>query len=91
MHTSPLRNLLLRYVAPRFCSEMCSLCRLCGIAPALSPAWPGQADVRLTPSSPRNYRIAKSPNRRGANIESIFDRIANREALPRDSAQLGKH
>ena len=71
-------------VAPRCCSEMCSLCRLCGVAPALCPAWPGP--VRLTPSNPRNYRIAESPNRRGAH----FDRIANREALPRDSARFGQ-
>ena len=62
--------------------KMCSLCRLCGVAPALCPAWPGP--VRLTPSNPRNYRIAESPNRRGAR----FDRIANREALPRDSARF---
>ena len=50
----------------------------------LGPAWPGP--VRLTPSNPRNYRIAESPNRRGAH----FDRIANREALPRDSARFGQ-
>ena len=31
-----------------------------------------------------NYQIAESPNRRGAN----FDRIANCEALPRDSARF---
>ena len=53
--------------------KMCSLCRLCCVAPALCPA-----------SDPRNYRIAESPNRRGAH----FDRIANREALPRDSARF---
>ena len=64
--------------------KMCSLCRLCCIviAPALCPAWPGP--VRLTPSDPRNYLIAESPNRQGAH----FDEIANREALPRDSAQF---
>ena len=62
--------------------KMCSLCRLCGVDRALCPAWPGQ--VRLTPSDPRNYRIAESPNRRGAH----FDRIANREALPNDSARF---
>ena len=38
--------------------KMCSLCRLCGVAPALCPAWPGQ--VRLTTCDPRNYRIAES-------------------------------
>ena len=64
--------------------KMCSLCRLCGVAPALCPAWPGP--VRLTPSNPRNHRIAESPNRRGAH----FDRITNREALPRDSARFGQ-
>ena len=64
--------------------KMCSLCRLCGIALALCLAWAGP--VRLTPSDPRNYRIAESPNRRGAN----FDRIANREALLRDSARFGQ-
>ena len=42
--------------------------------------------VRLTPFNSRNYRIAESPNRRGAH----FDRIANREALPRDSARFGQ-
>ena len=62
--------------------KMCSLCRLCCVAQALCPAWPGQ--VRLTPADPRNYQIAESPNSRGAH----FDRIANREALPRDSAQF---
>ena len=56
--------------------------RLCGVAPALCPAWPGP--VRLTPSDPRNYRITKLPNRRG----SHFDGIPNSEALPRDSAQF---
>ena len=84
MHMSPLRNLLLQDVAPRCCSEMCSLCRLCCVPPALCPAWPGP--VRLTPSNPRNYRIAESPNRRGAH----FDRITNREALARDSARFGQ-
>ena len=43
-------------------------------------------NVRLIPSNPRNYRIAESPNRRGAH----FDRIANREALLRDSARFGQ-
>ena len=73
-----------KLVAPRCCSERCSLCCLCGVAPALCPAWPGP--VRSTPSNPRNRRIAESPNRRGAH----FDRIANREALPRDSARFGQ-
>ena len=60
--------------------KMCSLCHLCCVALELCPAWPGQ--VRLTPAGPRNNRITESPNRRGGH----FDRIANREALPRDSA-----
>ena len=64
--------------------EIMKMCRLCGVAPALCPAWPGP--VRLTPSNPMNYRIAESPNRRGAH----FDRIANGEALPRDSARFGQ-
>ena len=59
MHWSPLRNLLLQDVAPRCCFEMCSLCLLCCVAPALCPAQPGP--VRLTPSNPRNYQIAKMP------------------------------
>ena len=62
--------------------KMCSLCSLCCVVLALCLAWPCQ--VRLTPSDPMNYLIAKSPNRRGAH----FDQIANREALPRYSAQL---
>ena len=62
--------------------KMCSLCLLCGVALALCPAWPGP--VRLTTADPRNYGIAESPNRRVAH----FDRIANRQALPRDSARF---
>ena len=54
--------------------KMCSLCRLCGVAPALRPARPGP--VRLTPADPRNYRIAESPNRRGAHLTE--SRIARR-------------
>ena len=53
--------------------KMCSLCRLCGVALALCQS-----------SDPRNNRIAQSPNRLGAH----FDRIANREALPRDWARF---
>ena len=64
--------------------KMCSLCRLCGVARALCPARPGPA--RLTPSDPRNHRIAESPNRQGAHS----DRIANREALQRDSARFNQ-
>ena len=41
--------------------------------------------VRLTPSDPRNYRIL--PNRQ----EAHFDRIANREELPRDSTWFDQH
>ena len=46
--------------------KMCSLCRFRSVALALCPAWPGP--VRLTPSDPRNYWIAKSLNSRGAHF-----------------------
>ena len=86
MHVSPLRNLLLRDVAPRCCSEMCGLCRLCCVAPALCPAWPGP--VRLTPSNPRNRRIAELPNRRGVILTE--SRIARRcRTIRRDSDNPG--
>ena len=56
--------------------KMCSLCRLCGIALALCPAWAGQ--VRLTPFDPRNYRIAEA-------LILIESRIARRcRAIRRD-------
>ena len=66
--------------------KTCSLCLLFGVAPALCPAWPGPVRLGLTPSVPRNYQTAELPNRRGAR----FDRIANREALPRDLARFGQ-
>jgi hypothetical protein len=57
--------------------KMCSR-----ITPALCAAWPGP--VRSKPLILRNYRIAESPNRRGAH----FAESSSREARPRDSARF---
>ena len=51
---------------------------------AASGVVPGPVRLTAAAANARNYRIAESPNRRDAH----FDRIANREALPRDWARF---